>query len=124
MATILVIDDELIMRELLRLHLSHAGYHTLTAEDAVEAGHMVVKQRPDLIVMDVEMPFMSGIEFLRALKADPVVAAIPVILLTSRLELEDQGKELGAAAFLVKPILADQLLATVAKYVDGGRVPL
>jgi CheY-like chemotaxis protein len=115
-ATILVVEDEQMMRELLRLHLSGAGYRVLLAEDPVAAGHVVVKQRPDLMLVDVEMPFMSGVEFVQALRADPAVAAIPVIFVSSRSDLEDRCKQLGAVAFLEKPVLSDRLLATVAKF--------
>ena len=69
-ATILVMDDDECMRGLLRLHLSNAGYTVLVAEDAIDAGHLLLQQLPDLILADVEMPFMDGLEFLRAVKAD------------------------------------------------------
>jgi CheY-like chemotaxis protein len=124
MSTILVIDDDAYMRELLQLHLSNAGYEVLTAEDAVVAGHSVVRHHPDLILLDVEMPFMTGLEFVQALKEDPAVCEIPVVFISSRDDCEDRARELGARAFLRKPVLADHLLATVAGYVEGGRIPL
>jgi CheY-like chemotaxis protein len=124
MSTILVIDDDAYMRELLQLHLSNAGYEVLTAEDAVVAGHSVVRYQPDLILLDVEMPFMTGLEFVQALKGDPAVCEIPVVFISSRDDCEDRARELGARAFLRKPVLADHLLATVAGYVEGGRIPL
>lgn len=124
MSTILVIDDDEYMRELLQLHLSNAGYDVLTAEDAVVAGHSVLRHRPDLILVDVEMPFMTGLEFVQALKADPSVCDIPVVFISSRDDCEDRAKELGARAFLQKPLLAEHLLATVAGYVQGGRIAL
>lgn len=124
MSTILVIDDDAYMRELLHLHLTNAGYEVLMAEDAVVAGHSVVRYRPDLILLDVEMPFMTGLEFVKALKADPAVSDIPVVFISSRDDCHDSAKELGARAFLQKPVLADHLLATVAGYVAGGRIAL
>src|SRR5688572_2997783 len=124
MSTILVIDDDEYMRDLLRLHLSNAGYEVLLAEDAVVAGHSLLRQRPDLILLDVEMPFMNGLEFATALKADPAVSDIPVVFVSSRDDCEDRAKELGARAFLRKPLFADHLLATVAGYVEGGRIAL
>jgi len=122
MATILVMEDEQLMRELLRIHLSGAGYEVLLAEYPVAAGHWVVKQRPDLIIADIEMPFMDGVQFVQALRADPAVAAIPVIFVSSRSDLEDRCKTLGAVAFLEKPVLAERLLKAVAKHLEGGRV--
>ena len=124
MSTILVVDDDAYMRELLQLHLSNAGYEVLMAEDAVAAGHSILRHRPDLILLDVEMPFMTGLEFVKALKDDPAVSGIPVVFISSRGDCEDSAKELGARAFLQKPVLADHLLATVAGYVDGGRIAL
>jgi len=117
-------EDEELMRELLRIHLSNAGYEVLLAEDAVVAGHLVLRQRPDLILADIEMPFMDGLEFVELLKADESLSAIPVVFVSSRSDFEDRCKDLGAVAFLKKPVLAGPLLAVVAKHVDGGRVPL
>jgi two-component system, chemotaxis family, chemotaxis protein CheY len=121
--TILVVEDERWMRELLQLHLSNAGYAVLAAEDAIAAGRMLLWQQPDLILTDVQMPFMDGLEFIQAVKADPRTAAIPAIFLTCSAEVETQARHIGAADFLRKPVRADQLLAAVAKQV-GGRVAL
>jgi CheY-like chemotaxis protein len=123
-ATILVVEDDELMRELFRMHLSNAGYDVLLAEDAVVAGHLLFKQRPDLILADIEMPFMDGLEFVAALKSDALLSTIPVVFVSSRSDFEDRCKEIGAIAFLKKPVLASQLLSAVAKHVEGGRVPL
>jgi CheY-like chemotaxis protein len=124
MSTILVIDDDAYMRELLHLHLSNAGYEVVMAEDAVVGGHSVARKRPDLILLDVEMPFMTGLEFVKALREDPAVREIPVVFISSRDDCEDRAKQLGARAFLQKPVRADHLLATIAGHVEGGRIPL
>lgn len=118
-----MLDDDDYMRELLRLHLSNAGYEVVVAEDVVVAGRLILQNRPDLLVSDIEMPYMDGLEFVEALKADPGFAAIPVIFLTSCSEHEARGQELGAAGYLTKPVRADRLLAEVAKHTEG-RVPL
>lgn len=123
-ATILVLDDDSYVRELLNLHLSNAGYEVLLAEDAIVAGHLLIRQRPDLMLVDVEMPYMNGLEFMQAPKADPAVCNIPVVFISSREDCEDRAKELGAGAFLHKPLLADHLLATVAGFVESGRIAL
>src|SRR5688572_12810086 len=120
MATILVMDDDAYMRELMGLHLSNAGYDVLVAEDAIVAGHLVLEKSPDLILADIEMPFMNGLEFVQALKADPSVSHTPVIFISSRDDLEDLAKSFGALAFLKKPVLADQLLAAVAQEIKAG----
>ena len=118
-ARILVVDDDESMRDLLRLHLSNAGYEVMLAEDAIVAGHLVLRNPPDLIIADVEMPHMDGFQFVEALKAEPAVSSIPVIFLTVRADAETRGRALGAAGYLPKPLRADRLLATVAAHVRG-----
>jgi CheY-like chemotaxis protein len=121
--TILVVDDDVYKRELMRLHLGSAGYEVLLAEDAMVAGRLVLAQRPDIILCDVELPFMTGLEFGEAVKADPATASIPIVFITSVADAEPSARQLGAVEFLTKPLRADHLLATIAKHVDG-RVPL
>lgn len=117
---ILVMDDDAYMRELMGLHLSNAGYEVLMAEDAVVAGHLVLGRRPDLILADIEMPFMNGLEFVQALRRDPSVSSIPVVFVSSRDDLEGFAKALNPVAFLKKPVLADHLLTIVASQFEGG----
>jgi DNA-binding response OmpR family regulator len=105
-ASILVVDDDESIRELLRLHLSSAGYEVRVAEDAIEAGHMVLASAPDLIIMDVLMPY------------------IPVIFVTQVEDGEYRGRELGAVGYLTKPVRADQVLALVAQHVPSGAGPI
>lgn len=121
--SILVVDDDQSLRELLRLHLSSAGYEVSTASDGIEAGYSVLRSPPDLILTDVNMPHMDGYEFVSALKSDPALASIPVIFLTSLDEFE-RGRELGAVGYLTKPIRADKLLQVVAEHVPGGTYPI
>ncbi|OGA10975.1 MAG: hypothetical protein A3D95_11695 [Betaproteobacteria bacterium RIFCSPHIGHO2_12_FULL_69_13] len=117
-------DDDEGIRELLRLHLSAAGYEVRVAEDAIVAGYLVLKSPPDLIITDVSMPHMDGFEFIAALKADKTLPYIPVIFLTSVEEGDHRGKELGAVGYLTKPVRADHLLALVAQHVPGGAHPI
>src|SRR3954451_9271227 len=65
---VVVIDDDLCMRELLTLHLRNAGYEVFAAEDAVAGGHAILRETPDVIICDVEMPYLNGYEFVAALK--------------------------------------------------------
>jgi putative two-component system response regulator len=111
-------DDDEAARELLRLHLCHAGYQVLVAEDSIVAGHLLLGEQPDLFIADIEMPYMSGLELVQAMKADPATSPIPVIFVTARLDAEQQAKQLGAAAYLTKPLHVDNLLAAVAKQVS------
>ena len=119
-AAILVIDDDPNIRETLGIHLRNAGYQVRTAKDGIEGGHAVLERRPDLIITDAQMPHMDGFELVAALRADPSVAAIPVIMLTSETEFEDRGKRLGVADYVTKPVRADRLLALVERYAKRG----
>ena len=119
-ARILIVDDDENIRELLRLHLSSAGYEVQVAADAIAAGYIILKAPPDLILTDVNMPHMDGFEFVAALKADNTLPYIPVIFVTQVEDGEYRGRELGAVGYLTKPVRADQLLDLVAQYVPSG----
>ena len=123
-ARILIVDDDDSIRDLLRLHLSAAGYEVEVAADAIAAGYLVLKGPPDLIITDVSMPHMDGFEFVAALKADKSLPSIPVIFLTSMEEGDHRGKALGAVGYVTKPVRADHLLALVAKHIPGGAHPI
>ncbi|HEX9434866.1 MAG TPA: response regulator [Burkholderiales bacterium] len=123
-ASILIVDDDESIRELLRLHLSSAGYNVSVAEDAIVAGYMVLRSPPDLIISDVNMPHMDGFEFVAALKADKSLPSIPVIFLTSVEEGDHRGKALGAVGYVTKPVRADRLLSLVAQHIAGGTHPI
>ena len=112
---VLIIDDSNDARELLSVHLRNAGYRVVLAEDAVAAGHRVAESLPDLIICDFKMPFMSGVEFISALRADATIRDIPVVFMTTREHAAElTGKTFGFP-LLTKPLLADDLLATVAE---------
>jgi len=113
-AKVAVIDDDRFIRYLLDLHLRKAGYEVFAAEDAVDAGRVILERKPDLILCDVDMPFMDGYEFVSALRADPATRDIPVVFLTVSKSLDERAKPLRAG-HLVKPVTADDLLRTVAE---------
>ena len=123
-ATILVVDDDPCIRELLSLHLTNAGYDVRVAEDAIVAGHLLLKQLPDLVLLDVDMPHMDGFQLMEALKADQTVRHVPVLFLTANEEGKERGNKLGAVGYLPKPILASQLLAEVARHIPGAPQPI
>ena len=83
------------------------------AEDAIAGARMVMESSPDLILCDVEMPFMDGYEFVAALRADPATRGIPVIFLTVSKNAGERARQLGAG-HLVKPLMADELLRATA----------
>ncbi len=123
-ATILVVDDDANVRELLKLHLGAAGYDVQVAADGIQAGYSVLRRPPDLIICDVNMPHMDGFEFISALNADATIPKIPVVFLTTFEDGDQRGKELGVVGYLNKPIRADRLLSLVAKHVPGGAHPI
>ena len=117
---ILVVDDDQSMRELLKLHLRNNGYDVRLAEDAVVAGHLVLRDPPDLVLLDVQMPYMSGYEFAAALKADEQTRDIPVVFLTTDDAVVEHARKLGAQAYLNKPVTVDRLLEVVALFVPSA----
>jgi two-component system, chemotaxis family, chemotaxis protein CheY len=123
-ASILIVDDDQSIRDLLRLHLSAAGYEVHVADDAISAGYMVLRSPPDMIITDINMPHMDGFEFIAALRADRAIPRIPVIFLTSVEDGDLRGKELGAVGYVTKPVRADRLLSLVAQHVPGGAHPI
>jgi CheY-like chemotaxis protein len=113
-ARILVVDDAEDARNLLSLQLSNAGYEVETAEDAIEAGKRVLESPPHLLITDVQMPYMSGLELVAAMRADVAVPDIPVIFLTATDDVDSQRGPLRAAAWLRKPVDRERLLQVVA----------
>ena len=111
---ILIIDDNNDMREYLRILLK-AQYHVLEAVDGKIGLSMARKQVPDIIICDIMMPVMDGLEFTRALKKDTVTSHIPVILLSARSldEQKVQGYQEGADSYITKPFQADVLIARI-----------
>ena len=110
---VIVIEDDQSMRDLVALHLRNNGYEVAVAEDAVEGGHLILRRAPDLILCDVEMPYLDGYEFVAALKAHPTTRDIPVVFLTVREDVAEKAARLGAAAYLRKPLTVDRLLEVV-----------
>jgi DNA-binding response OmpR family regulator len=114
-AKVLVIDDDPSIRELLRLHLANGGYEVLVAEDAIVGGRLALENSPELIIVDVNMPYLDGPDFVIALRADPQTKAIPVIFLTVDEDIAHRVGHLCAINFLKKPVMADRLLKLVAE---------
>jgi DNA-binding response OmpR family regulator len=111
MAKILVAEDERDIRDLITITLDFAGYKVVTANDGEEAVKLARQEIPDLILMDVRMPRMTGYEACTLLKADAKLRDIPVIFLSGKgQDAEIQaGLEAGAAEYLLKPFAPDKL---------------
>ncbi len=114
-ARILIVDDEPLNVELLRQELEDLGYLIDTAGDGIAALERVAKAPPDLVLLDVIMPRLDGIETCRRLKADPATALIPVIIMTALTAVEDRvrGIRAGADDFLSKPVDDRELIARI-----------
>lgn len=112
---ILVIDDDPTVRELLVRSIGKEGFHIISAASGPEGLHLAREKRPQVITLDVMMPGMDGWAVLSALKADPELADIPVIMLTM-LDNKNLGFALGASDYLTKPIDRGRLLSLLNRY--------
>lgn len=115
MAKILVVDDEEPIRELLRFNLEKEGYKVCLAGDGAEALQMIEKERPDLLVLDVMLPGMGGLEVCHQLRINPKFRELPVVMLTAKSEEIDKvlGLELGADDYMTKPFSPRELVARI-----------
>ena len=112
---ILVVDDDKQIVRLVQSYLDQAGYAVLTALDGEEAMRAIRRERPDLIVLDLMLPKHDGYEITKWLRADPTLAATPILMLTARIEDGDKilGLELGADDYLTKPFNPREVVARV-----------
>ncbi|MDO9312103.1 MAG: phosphate regulon transcriptional regulator PhoB [Nitrosomonas sp.] len=122
--TILIVEDEPAIQELIALNLKRAGHMVLCADSAEQAKKMVNNVLPDLILLDWMLPDMSGIEFARKLRREDRTKAIPIIMLTARIQESDKiaGLEAGADDYITKPFSPRELLARI-KAVLRRRLP-
>ena len=122
---VLVVDDDRVIQQLLEVNLDLEGYEVVgSAGDGLQALEMAKKLNPDLILLDIMMPKLDGLEVCRRLKADPKLAKIPVVLLSARAQDMDvrEGLEIGADAYLTKPFDPVELLEVVGRLVKGERI--
>ncbi len=117
---VLVVDDDPSLREMLRQQLTERGYEVRLATNGYEAIHAVRTKRPDVVVLDVMMPEISGFDVAAVLKSDPVTHSIPIIIL-SIVQDADRGYRLGVDKYLTKPTEADELVAEVQRVLQRSR---
>jgi DNA-binding response OmpR family regulator len=118
-AKVLVVDDDPVIQKLLRVNFEMEGYDVLSAADGAEGLDQARAGQPDVIILDVMMPKMNGLEVLAALKADAGTDAIPVILLSAKAQAGDvqAGLDRGADAYVTKPFDPLDLLERVGQFI-------
>jgi len=115
LAKIVVIEDDVTFLALLRVHLASAGHEVLTAEDAALGLRAIITEQPDLILLDLTVPYLDGFEMIKALRNDPATKSIPVVVLTGRGDDDTfaKARKLGASQFLTKPVARDVLIGAI-----------
>lgn len=119
---IMVVDDSVSIRQVVSRLMEDQGWKVQTAKDGIDALEKLRENRPDLIVLDIEMPRMNGYEFLGAIRAQPAYREIPVVMLTSRTAAKHREKamSLGAKGFIVKPYDDDEFVNLVLELTGNG----
>jgi two-component system, OmpR family, phosphate regulon response regulator PhoB len=125
MALILVVEDEADIRQILSYNLGLAGHQVLTAERGSAALELARAERPSLVLLDLMLPDISGLDVCRQLKTDSALRGIPVIMLTARSEEIDRvvGFELGADDYVVKPFSVRELVLRIQSVLRRVQVP-
>ncbi len=115
MHRILIIEDERDIADLIGFNLQRAGYEAIKAHDGIEGTELAMRERPDLILLDLMLPGRDGYSVFRELRRDPRTVNTPVIMLTARAQTEDriQGLEAGADDYLTKPFSPKELMLRV-----------
>jgi two-component system alkaline phosphatase synthesis response regulator PhoP len=113
--TILIVEDENDIAQLVKIYLEKEGFHTLRAKTGLEAEKLVSSDHPDLLILDLMLPEMDGLEVCKSLRNKPETALIPIIMLTAKTEESDTivGLELGADDYVTKPFSPKSLVARV-----------
>ena len=118
--SVLIVDDCLTTRRLVSMYLKSAGYSLVQAENGFDALEKLAQGPVDLIVTDMNMPRMDGVALTRALKQDPTLEAIPVLMLTTENAESERAKGVaaGVSAYLTKPVAQGRLLEEVRRLID------
>lgn len=124
-ATVLIVDDSRTQVHLLRLVLEKFGYRTLAAYDGEEGVDMAIRERPDLILMDIVMPNVNGFQATRMIRKNPVTADIPVIIISGAEQMSDKiwGIRLGANDFIAKPLSRTILIGKIKALLNAKGQP-
>lgn len=123
---VLIVDDEKDILDLVRYHLEKAGFQCLVGTDGSTALRLMREQRPDLLILDLMLPGLDGLEICRLLRRDPATARLPIIMLTAKAEEVDRvvGLEVGADDYVVKPFSPRELVARVKTILRRAQEPM
>jgi DNA-binding response OmpR family regulator len=121
MSRILVVDDEPHIVKLIEFSLTKNGFECLTAGDGVQALELAGAEQPDLILLDVMMPIMTGFETAQKLKADPATKDIPIVFLSAKSQTYEieEGLECGASDYICKPFTPKDLVEKVSSALES-----
>ena len=122
---VLVCDDERHIVRLIQVNLERQGYQVVTAFDGKEGLEKIRAEKPDLVVLDVMMPYMDGFEVLKTLRREPATEQLPVIMLTAKAQDKDvfEGYHYGADMYLTKPFNPMELVTFVKRIAQGNNDP-
>jgi len=125
-AEVLVVEDEPDIRALIVLHLAREGFRCRTAKNGSEALTEARAAKPDLLILDLMLPELDGLEVCRRLRSDPATATVPIIMLTAKADEVDRvvGLEMGADDYVVKPFSPKELVARVRAVLRRARPPV
>ena len=123
---VLVVEDEPDIRDLIVLHLAREGFRCRTASNGVDALREARAALPDLVVLDLMLPGLGGLEVCRRLRAEPGTASLPIIMLTAKVDEVDRvvGLEMGADDYVVKPFSPKELVARVRAVLRRAQSPV
>lgn len=116
---VLVVDDDRTTRKMISLILKSKGYEVVTAENGIEALQKLGLERINLILTDMNMPYMDGIEFIKQVRANPDMSNIPIVMITTEADEDEKRRafEAGVDDYLVKPTNAEQISESMKKIV-------
>ncbi len=117
MKTVLIVDDSSVVRMSLNYFLKENDFNVIEAVDGKDGLDKALKEKPDLIISDINMPNMNGIEMIRNLRSQQATKYVPILVLTteSGKDMLEQGKNAGATGWIVKPFTNESLLSTIKK---------
>lgn len=121
--TVLIVEDHDDTRDMLRIALETEGYKVVTAANGVKLLPLVREKVPDLILLDIMMPWVDGFELAKAIKDNDDLMQIPIFFITAKINPEDieQGFRVGASEYIQKPVDLDDLFAKINKHLGSGK---